>query len=145
MDGEQPRTPETDTPRPEPDSSTAEQAYDRFVGGQTTLDQERGDRVEGPRPSRRSAWLAMAAVAVALGLLWLAPGVGHDTTESAQTVPVSLRMPRELHEFLARVTKRSKRTITGEIIYLVESAARHEYGYRPEHEAGTEVERQENS
>ena len=28
------------------------------------------------RPSRRSMWLAMGAVAVALGLIWLAPGIG---------------------------------------------------------------------
>lgn len=28
------------------------------------------------RPSRRSAWLAMGAVALALGLIWLAPGIG---------------------------------------------------------------------
>ena len=28
------------------------------------------------RPSRRSTWLAMGAVAVALGLIWLAPGIG---------------------------------------------------------------------
>ena len=28
------------------------------------------------RPSRRSTWLAMGAVAMALGLIWLAPGIG---------------------------------------------------------------------
>jgi thiol-disulfide isomerase/thioredoxin len=28
------------------------------------------------RPSRRSMWLAMGAVAVAIGLIWLAPGIG---------------------------------------------------------------------
>lgn len=33
----------------------------------------------GPRPSRTAAWLAMGAVALALALIWLAPGVGnHD-------------------------------------------------------------------
>jgi thiol-disulfide isomerase/thioredoxin len=30
-----------------------------------------------PRASRKAMWLAMGAVALALGLIWLAPGVGH--------------------------------------------------------------------
>jgi thiol-disulfide isomerase/thioredoxin len=35
-----------------------------------------GTPVEGAgRPSRRSTWLAMGAVALALGLIWLAPGI----------------------------------------------------------------------
>ena len=37
------------------------------------------------RPSRRSTWLAMGAVAVALGLIWLAPGIG-DVHEGESTV-----------------------------------------------------------
>ena len=35
------------------------------------------------RPSRRSLWLAMGAVAVALGLIWLAPGIGEHQDEDA--------------------------------------------------------------
>ena len=35
------------------------------------------------RPSRRSTWLAMGAVAVALGLIWLAPGIGDVHPEDA--------------------------------------------------------------
>jgi thiol-disulfide isomerase/thioredoxin len=31
---------------------------------------------EAVRPSRRAAWLAMGAVMLALGLIWLAPGIG---------------------------------------------------------------------
>ena len=38
--------------------------------------------VEG-RPSRRSMWLAMGSVAVALGLIWLAPGIGDIHPEDA--------------------------------------------------------------
>ena len=30
-----------------------------------------------PRLSRKAAWLAMGAVTLALGLIWLAPGIGH--------------------------------------------------------------------
>src|SRR5690606_26618095 len=36
-----------------------------------------GDDVE-QRPSRKAAWLAMGAVAAALGLIWLAPGIGDE-------------------------------------------------------------------
>ena len=51
---------------------------------------EHNDLEPAPRPvSRKAAWLAMGAVALALGLIWLAPGVSHvdesssSTTESA--------------------------------------------------------------
>jgi cytochrome c biogenesis protein CcmG/thiol:disulfide interchange protein DsbE len=33
------------------------------------------DQASDRRPSRKTAWLAMGAVAVALGLIWIAPGV----------------------------------------------------------------------
>jgi thiol-disulfide isomerase/thioredoxin len=36
-----------------------------------------------PRLSRRAAWLAMGAVALALGLIWLAPGLSDHARESA--------------------------------------------------------------
>ena len=40
------------------------------------------------RPSsRKAAWLAMGAVALALGLIWLAPGVGH-VDESSPTAEI---------------------------------------------------------
>jgi thiol-disulfide isomerase/thioredoxin len=42
---------------------------------------EAGPEAEG-RPSRRSMWLAMGAVAVALGLIWLAPGIGVHQEET---------------------------------------------------------------
>jgi len=35
------------------------------------------------RPSRRSTWLAMGAVAVALGLIWLAPGINDSHVDEA--------------------------------------------------------------
>ena len=41
-----------------------------------------GEAAEG-RPTRRSMWLAMGAVAVALGLIWLAPGIGDHQDEIA--------------------------------------------------------------
>jgi thiol-disulfide isomerase/thioredoxin len=39
------------------------------------------------RPSRKSAWLAMGAVALALGLIWLAPGINdsHQDATSQQS------------------------------------------------------------
>jgi thiol-disulfide isomerase/thioredoxin len=44
--------------------------------------QEAVQEAEGV-PSRRSLWLAMGAVAVALGLIWLAPGIGVHQEELA--------------------------------------------------------------
>ena len=35
------------------------------------------------RPSRRATWLAMGAVAVALGLIWLAPGINDSHVDEA--------------------------------------------------------------
>jgi len=78
MDEQQPLQPETEQRHADADSVPA---FDRFVEGQTHLDSEIGQSIEPARPSRKSAWLAMAAVAIALGLLWLAPGVGHDTAQ----------------------------------------------------------------
>ena len=79
MDPQQPYPPEPGT-RPEPDIDAASPAADRFIESHAALDQELGSPVDPPRPSRRSAWLAMGAVALALFLLWLAPGVGTENT-----------------------------------------------------------------
>ena len=46
------------------------------------------------RPSRRSTWLAMGAVAMALGLIWLAPGIG-DVHQEATTADGTLEYPGE--------------------------------------------------
>src|SRR6188472_4178293 len=90
MDGEQPLKPETDRRPADAGSDGSPQAYERFVDGHAALDQELGQPVEAVRPSRKAAWLAMGAVAVALGLLWLAPGIGHDTAQqAARTEPGS--------------------------------------------------------
>jgi thiol-disulfide isomerase/thioredoxin len=43
-----------------------------------------GEAPEGEgRPSRRATWLAMGAVAVALGLIWLAPGINDTHVDDA--------------------------------------------------------------
>jgi thiol-disulfide isomerase/thioredoxin len=85
MDVEQPHPPDAER-RPPENGSAGSPAYDRFADGQAALNQELGDTIEPPRPSRRSAWLAMGAVVLALGLLWLAPGVGEQSAqESAAT------------------------------------------------------------
>ncbi len=41
------------------------------------------------RPSRKSAWIAMGAVALALGLIWLAPGIGDDHADDATSTKAS--------------------------------------------------------
>ena len=52
------------------------------------------EQAAAERPSRKAAWLAMGAVALALGLIWIAPGVNdshsRQTTEAgspAQAIP----------------------------------------------------------
>ena len=47
------------------------------------------DGASQPPRSRKAAWLAMGAVALALALIWLAPGVGHvdDPASSTADVP----------------------------------------------------------
>ena len=46
------------------------------------------------RPSRRSMWLAMGAVAMALGLIWLAPGIG-DVHQEETAADGSVEYPGE--------------------------------------------------
>jgi thiol-disulfide isomerase/thioredoxin len=50
--------------------------------------------VEG-RPTRRATWLAMGAVAVALGLIWLAPGIGDVHPEDSAEDGSVLEYPGE--------------------------------------------------
>lgn len=52
-------------------------AADPSVGAPEGLSEGLPEEGEA-RPSRRNAWLAMGAVALALGLLWLVPGLGDD-------------------------------------------------------------------
>src|SRR4051812_50185625 len=80
MDEEHPLKP-GDQPPADAESDGSQQAYDRFVDGQAALAGELGESVDPPRPSRKSAWLAMGAVVVALGLLWLAPGLGKNAAQ----------------------------------------------------------------
>jgi thiol-disulfide isomerase/thioredoxin len=47
------------------------------------------------RPSRRSTWLAMGAVAVALGLIWLAPGIEDVHQDEAATGGAAADYPGE--------------------------------------------------
>jgi thiol-disulfide isomerase/thioredoxin len=47
------------------------------------------------RPTRRSMWLAMGAVAVALGLIWLAPGIGDVHEDEASSGGAITEYPGE--------------------------------------------------
>jgi thiol-disulfide isomerase/thioredoxin len=47
----------------------------RDLAGEVGQSDVQGE-VDEPRLSRRAAWLAMGAVALALGLIWMAPGLG---------------------------------------------------------------------
>ncbi len=49
------------------------------------------------RLSRRAAWLAMGAVALALGLVWVAPGVEDDTHVDEKVDAAAVGKPAPLH------------------------------------------------
>jgi len=72
---------EHDDPR-----DASEQPSDPLAEGGAGDGVEPQDAAAGDRPSRKAAWLAMGAVALALGLIWVAPGVndaGKRTGDSA--------------------------------------------------------------
>jgi thiol-disulfide isomerase/thioredoxin len=47
------------------------------------------------RPSRKAAWLAMGAVALALGLIWLAPGIGDSHLDEGAPASADAEHPGE--------------------------------------------------
>src|SRR4051794_5864819 len=50
---------------------------------------ETPDPASSVRPSRKAAWLAMGAVALALGLIWVAPGVNDSHQRQTAAAPGS--------------------------------------------------------
>ena len=70
--------------RPEDESPATDAAAE---GGEPAADAETGGTESLRFRSRKATWLAMGAVALALALIWLAPGVGHvddtSTTEAS--------------------------------------------------------------
>ena len=63
-----------------------EQPADEFIVSHQAVAEEAGSPAPtAERPSRKAAWLAMGAVAVALGLIWIAPGVGDRTASTPQS------------------------------------------------------------
>ena len=67
-----------DSEQPEPTAWPVPDAAASPLGDGVIADSETAPRP----PSRKAAWLAMGAVALALGLIWLAPGVGHIENSS---------------------------------------------------------------
>src|SRR5690348_11005842 len=61
----------------------SEPPVDQPLDGASGADASSGPAATEERPSRKAAWLAMAAVALALGLIWVAPGV-NDGSKGAQ-------------------------------------------------------------
>ena len=62
------------------------QPADEFIASHQTVAEEAGSPEPiADRPSRKAAWLAMGAVAVALALIWIAPGVGDRTAPAPQS------------------------------------------------------------
>ncbi len=58
--------------------------YEKFIASHEAVSDEAGSPAPlEDRPSRKAAWLAMGAVALALGLIWVAPGVNETSTTPA--------------------------------------------------------------
>jgi thiol-disulfide isomerase/thioredoxin len=71
---------------PESQPSAADPAGAEPLDGSSPAGQDgQDDGGESPARTRKAMWLAMGAVALALGLIWLAPGVGHFDGESSPT------------------------------------------------------------
>jgi thiol-disulfide isomerase/thioredoxin len=71
------RMSETSSERVHEDSSQADDQPDPLAAGQP----EAHDVIPEPRLSRKALWLAMGAVALALALIWLAPGIDQHVDE----------------------------------------------------------------
>jgi thiol-disulfide isomerase/thioredoxin len=90
MTPEKPDDEQIDAGSAEPDHAEADEAARKFVASHESV----GDAAGTPepsarqRPSRKAAWLAMGAVALALALIWVAPGVNQarSTAQSGITV-----------------------------------------------------------
>jgi thiol-disulfide isomerase/thioredoxin len=76
-DPSQPSTPA------DPMSHDDQGAAEKFMASHQAVSDQAGTPAPAEdRPSRKAAWLAMAAVALALGLIWIAPGV-NDTPQNS--------------------------------------------------------------
>jgi len=53
------------------------------------------------RPSRKASWLAMGAVALAIGLIWIAPGIGDPHVDESAVLSESPGEPEDA-EFIGR-------------------------------------------
>jgi thiol-disulfide isomerase/thioredoxin len=66
-------------PAVQPPQDDADESARKFLASHDAVADEAGvpEPATPQRPSRKAAWLAMGAVALALGLIWLAPGVNN--------------------------------------------------------------------
>lgn len=86
MTPENPDDEQIDAGSAKPDHAEADEAARKFVASHEAVGDAAGtpEPVAAERPSRKAAWLAMGAVALALALIWVAPGV-NKTSSTAQS------------------------------------------------------------
>ena len=90
MTPENPDDEQIDTGSATQDHAEADEAARKFVASHEAVGDAAGtpEPAAGERPSRKAAWLAMGAVALALALIWVAPGVNKasSTAQSGLTI-----------------------------------------------------------
>jgi thiol-disulfide isomerase/thioredoxin len=96
MDSNQDARENTNLDAPVSDRPYGAQPADEFIASHQAVTDEAGaPEPIADRPSRKAAWLAMGAVALALGLIWIAPGVGDRDVPASQSSNASDRTASE--------------------------------------------------
>src|SRR5690242_18731028 len=77
-------------------ADAAQAGAGKFIDSHERVTEEAGvPDAAAERPSRKAAWLAMGAVALALGLIWIAPGVNDSHRGQTEAGSPAQAIPEE--------------------------------------------------